>query len=368
MRIIYGLSVGVFLAAAVPEYAAAQDRIELDSHFCRDYFFVGVTLADREGYADDRTLWFVHDTGASSSLVDPDAIERVSGRDVRDVDRVNIMDARSGDVSINNLSARVTELDHLAQALGRPVDGLMGVRVFEDFLMTLDYENGEIYLEQGRLPRIDNERIFSTRGRDSRPWLRVRLPEGSRRLLIDSGAGRSFLAISDLDDVPLIKEAVQVGSAFRLTRIERRMGGRVDGNLTFGDHVIEDPLIQNTVQSEIIGGELMRHFNWTFDLQNNRVRITRIEGEGPIPVAPDPSLGISLGPNARGLEVTGFLPGGRGQEAGLEIGDVLTHFNGQPLTDLPCEPVDPDANSARVTYWRNGEIRETELFFVTLVE
>lgn len=364
MRAIQILGLAVLLTAS----AAAQDRIELDSYFCRDYFFVGVTLADREGYAEDRTLWFVHDTGASNSFVDPDAIERVSGRNVRNVNRINITGASSGDVSINRMPARVRELDHLANALGRPVDGIMGVRVFDDFLMTLDYAQGGIYLERGELPLTDNNTIFSTRGRDRRPWLRVRLPDGNRRLLIDSGAGRSFINISDLDDVPLMSDPVWVGSAFRLNRIERRMGGRVDGDLAFGDVVFENPLIQNTVQSEIIGGELMRHFNWTFDQRNNRVRITRIEGEGPIPVPPDPALGMTFGYDPRGLEVTGFVAGSLAQEAGLEVGDVLTHFNGEPVTGRSCDTALEGAGSIRVTRLRDGESAVVEVPFVVLVE
>ena len=113
MRITLAIASAVLLCAEV----RAQERIELNSHFCRDYFFVGVTLAPREGYPEDRTLWFVHDTGAGSTFVDPDALERVTGRqDLAGMDRVNIVGATSGEVNINRMPARVQDLDHLVHA------------------------------------------------------------------------------------------------------------------------------------------------------------------------------------------------------------------------------------------------------------
>jgi len=69
------------LAAPPPAAARTIDPVVLPSQMCRGYFFLPVTLEVRDGEtAQDRTLWFLYDTGASASYVDPDSVERVSGQ------------------------------------------------------------------------------------------------------------------------------------------------------------------------------------------------------------------------------------------------------------------------------------------------
>lgn len=72
----------------VPEaFGTLDSPMALPAEMCRNYFFLPVTLAPREGYPQDRTLWFLHDTGASDSYVDPDSVERVSSVRLEEGDR-----------------------------------------------------------------------------------------------------------------------------------------------------------------------------------------------------------------------------------------------------------------------------------------
>ena len=69
---------------------------------CRGYFFLPVTLDVRDGEtAQDRTLWFLYDTGASASYVDPDSIERVSGQRLDSGVRANFGRVTPGPVTVD---------------------------------------------------------------------------------------------------------------------------------------------------------------------------------------------------------------------------------------------------------------------------
>ena len=94
----------------------SANTIIVPTEMCRGYFLIPLTLAPREGYAEDRTLWLLHDTGAGATYIDPDSIERVTGRRFRVGQRANIRNATAGIVSYDPIRIRIQELDHLSHA------------------------------------------------------------------------------------------------------------------------------------------------------------------------------------------------------------------------------------------------------------
>jgi len=353
--------------------AVAQVDIVLPTEMCRGYFLVPLVVSAQEGRPETeegRTLWLIYDTGASVTHIDPDSIARVANMDASSLDRINVTNASMGELAINRLPARISELDHLSVGLGREIDGILGYTVFRDFLMTLDYENGAIRLESGELPRPDNRTIFNINGRDVRPWIRLDLPGRDRRILIDSGAAVTPLALNRLGRYPLTDEARPIGASIRFAHIEYREGGRLDGDVGLGEFVFESPLVEEVPGTELLGGMMMRHFNWTFDQRNERVRIERIEGDGPIPMAAEIVHGLALRPEGQNVVIEELLPGGRGEDVGLQRSDVLTHVNGQPFAERGCSEVSGEDVSPSITLTRvrDGETADVVLPLVTLVE
>jgi len=355
----------------LPAAATAQDAHVVPTEMCRDYFFVPVVMAAREDRAADqagRTLWFLFDTGAAVTHVDPGAIERITGRDVSDQRRVAITDAHAGPVAFNRLPARVSELDHLSVALGREIDGILGFTAFEDFLLTLDYGSEEMRIESGTLPRPDNETIFNASGPDARPWIRLRLPGRSQRILIDSGAAATPLALNRLDRYPLTDDARAIGASVRFRHIEYRQGGRLDGDARLGDFVFDQPLVEEVPGTELFGGMLMRHFVWTFDQDNERVRIQRIEGDGSIPMDAEITHGLALRPVGDHVQIEHILDGSHAEDAGLQVGDIITHLDGLPMRNRGCGIEDETPDSVVMTRLRDGDSVDVVLPLVTLVD
>ena len=346
-RLWLGLCLALFLAQAHAKSEAETEPVVVPSEMCRGYFLVPITLADREGYPEDRTLWFLYDTGASNTLVDPDSLERASGKSMARVSRVSLKDVTAGDVTWNTLPARVNKLAHLSKALGRQIDGILGYRAFDKYLLTLDYARGEMRLTEGSLPRPDGRTVFDTDGKDSRPWMDVTFASRTRRMLIDSGAAMTSLAVNRLERFDTQAPPVATGAAVRLKKVERRRGARAAEDAMFGPFRLVTPTLEETPGSELIGGEVMEHFTWTFDVPNERVRIEPNDADNPITFEPLTGHGMVLVPGDDGLAVHAVLES-KARDSGVQAGDVITHIDHRPLLERGCEKNPDGAMHVRV--------------------
>lgn len=361
------LAAGKMLA---PAAAQIDEPVVLPTEMCRGYFFVPVTLEVREGEtAQERTLWFLYDTGAASSFVDPDSIERVSGRRLDTGVRANFGTTMSGPLRLTGLRARVRDLDHLSIALGREIDGILEFDAFEDVLLTLDYAASEMRVVSGELPRADGETIFRANGPDIRPWIQVRFPgRGTRRLLIDSGAALSPVILRDIERYDTVTPPRATGAAVRFSEIERRSSARLSGNPTIGSNVLTRPIIQSTPETEILGGQVMRHFSWTFDQRNERVRLVRNDPETPITFAPLVTHGLVLVPENDGMRVASVIANSPAFDAGVQTDDFITHFNGAQMRDRTCDLDITPPETLDIDLIRDGEALALTLTLYPLVD
>ncbi|WP_412546502.1 hypothetical protein [Maricaulis sp. MIT060901] len=340
--------------------------ITVPSEMCRGYFFVPVTLRPGEDGAEDRTLWFIYDTGASTTYVDPDSVARISSTRVREGQRANFPEMSMGPLRVTSLRARVQDLDHLSLALGREVDGILAFDAFDDYLLTLDYARDEMRIEPGELPRPDRQTVFNASGPDDRPWLRIEFSNRTRRMLIDSGAALSGFSVNHIDRFETTADPVASGASFRLNHIERRSSARLSENARFGPNELVTPTIQSTPGTELIGGEIMQHFIWTFDQRRERVRIERIDPDAPITFEPVVSHGMVFQPEPNGFRVADILPNTPASRVDIRAGDLITHFHGIPIGERGCNP--PEANTLPLIIERDGAVIERVLEMFAIVD
>jgi len=234
-------------------------------------------------------------------------------------------------------------------------------------LLTLDYERGEMRLEKGQLPKPDDITIFNAKGPDKRPWLAVEFPSRKPRLLIDSGAATSGLVVNKLSRYETTAPPVVSGASFRLRKIEMRSAARAVGNATFGPHVLIQPTLESTPSTELLGGEVMQYFCWTFDQKNRRVRIIRNEPQTPITFGPVVNHGMVLKMHESGFIVDSVIANTPAERAGLHDGDIVTHWNGAPIGERGCSAELAAEDLLVVTLLRNGTEIEVELFLFPLV-
>lgn len=366
------LLLALLAASSLIQSAPVQDTPShaLPVEMCRGYFFLPLDLASPDTASPDETaeprrLWFIYDTGAATTHVDPDSIARISSSRVRAGQRANFSDLSIGPVNVNRMQARVSELDHLSLALGREIDGILSYQTFDGFLLTLDYETGSIHLQEGALPPADGGTIFSVRGPDIRPWMEVRFSNRTRRLLVDSGAANTALTLNNLDRYDLADEPRPYGASVHLNRVERRSAARADHDVYLGPHILQTPMLDTSNGTELFGGDVMRHFNWTFDIANKRVRLDRIDPQAPISFPPLRAHGMVFRPRDNGFEVVSVVDGTPADIADIQPGDFITHYDHEPVASRSCEP--DETQRLHLVLQREGETLERELDLFVLV-
>jgi hypothetical protein len=216
------------------------------------------------------------------------------------------------------------------------------------------------------LPNPDGQSVFSTVGPDRRPWLQLQIGGCERTMLIDSGAPLSALVVNGIDNLATKAPPCPVGASTRFKEVEVRRGARLDGNAVFGLHHLVEPTLASTKGTELIGGEVLRHFVISFDRAQRRVRFLRVHASTPITFAPVISHGMALVPNDGNLVVREVFADGPAIAAGLVPGDRITPTQGVEVAKRGCESL--ASGSLVVRFVRDGKIRETTIEMRVLVK
>jgi len=176
--------------------------------------------------------------------------------------------------------------------LGMPgIDGILGLALYRDVLLTLDYPHGKVRLERGALPEPDGREILAL-SRVKEFW-GIPIAVGNRQLAVvldtqaDGGLGLPPPVAAQL---PFVSDAVVIGKArgaFGETEVK---GGELAAPLRVGRYEFPHPWI--TVRAlppewpnlGTMGGRVLKNFTVTLDQRNGRVAL-RHEGSAPLELA-----------------------------------------------------------------------------------
>lgn len=359
MRCILAALVGLLFLV---QGAGASETFVLPTTRCGDYFFVELAVSGDP----ERTLAMILDTGASQTNVDPDALERISGKPFKVGQHARFGELTAGGVTFSNIRAKAVELDHLERALGRPLDGILGQPAFEDVLLTYDYANSEVRVEFGELPPPDGREILRLVKETKRPVVRLHFGKSRRDVLIDTGAGSGFV-LRHPDRLDWKMAPRPVSGAVRIDRIEIREGGRLAHDVAFGPAIVTTPTVEITDGTELVGADVLKHFTLTFDMRNRRMRLVPVT-EGPIPSEPLRGMGVVLNPRTDGYRVERVFDDSPAFLAGVKPGDVITMVDGEAVYGRAiCGEDDQVGDVRHLTIQRGAETLNMDVPIVAFV-
>jgi hypothetical protein len=235
-------------------------------------------------------------------------------------------------------------LDDVPEAdLSWRMPAVLGVRLFQDILLTIDGPNRQLVLERGSLPPPDGAEVLPLRtdvmGRPS-----VQVTVGSRRVWLRLSTGMAPAML-----VPEKRKSMFPGTerTIRQDQLSLTAGpfyqylARLDDDVVIGRHVLTRPMVHlSNVDEPALGWAYLRHFAVTIDQKNKRVRFARAAG--------DPIRHRMLVPGfqieSATLTVTNVFPGSGAERAGMRTGDRIVSIGGVPLTRVyPINPEFPPA-------------------------
>jgi predicted aspartyl protease len=381
-RIVFAMALSLL---AVPASAEVTIPFEVTGR----HIFIEVAVGETP-------LSFVFDTGASSTVIDSATADRLGLEPTRDTIAMGAAGQvstqhrsgnrlRLGGIVMDDVDLVFLSLDHLARRVGRPIDGILGYELLSRFVVRLDNTKRRLVLQPfGKdLHLPEGTRRWPFRLDMSIPIVDgvVRLADGARlrgRFLVDTGAGLSLaLNTPFVERHDLLQRA---GRSFEATSTSLSGSGnhgvesRVAGFRVFGTSFREVPAQLSRVTTGvksmsafagILGNEVLRRFDMTFDYKRREVWVQRTERIDE-PFRVDCSgLGLELTEDMASVRVHSVVAGSPAETAGVRSGDELLALNGESVSGSPLAKLRDRLRLAGetvdVALWRGGAVVQTEL-------
>jgi len=341
-------------------FASGQSALKIPFDLSHNIVFVKAQLNNSQ------PLWFIFDTGASSSVVNARLAKelglRVKGKEKGmatggpiDAELIPGVSLSLPGVSVFNQTMASVPLDSLAPALGRAIDGIIGYDFIKRFVVEVDYGAGRMNLHGPSSYKYSNSgTVFPITLINGKPFVSARItPKGHEsiegRFMIDTGSdGALGVNVPFVQAHQLLKSASQ-GSAANsggVGGISKSITVRVE-NIQLGRFIISNPLVsfsQATEGSEmradydgVLGGEIFRRFTLVLDYSRRRITLYPNAHLGE-PVDEDMS-GLELMAVGQQLVINEVAANSPAAEAGLLEEDELTAIDGRPVSDIGLEQI-----------------------------
>lgn len=236
-----------------------------------------------------------------------------------------------GGVIMNDLQAAVVELDGLKTTYRR-YDGTIGLSVFADCLVRLDYPRLSFSINQGELPPADGEKIINYKDIKGLAAVPLTFEGFSVDAVIDSGSVDALVLNESTKKkikmaVAASPDAVQAGYGSVME------GPRVDGHVAMAGYKLIDPPVRFHKGPASLGQLVLFQLSITIDQQNHRVSLQR--GRTNFITFESSSIfGMALKRRGRRLLVEKVIPGMPACRAGLLVGDAILAINREYAQDI----------------------------------
>lgn len=265
---------------------------------------------------------FLLDSGVSGATLDDNIVRQASVkiRTEGSSEIGHIAELNIGGVNLKGIDVAVYDWD-LAEHGYRRFDGTLGLSVFKNCLLTLDYPNLKISLTQGHLAPADGLQILDYQEVDGLAAVPLGFGETKVNMLLDTGSVEAFMINESLrDKIALLAGPAESSAASEL--------GRARGNVRLGGFGFVEPPTRFHDQQSAIGQLALYHFSVTLDQKNRRVRFSRKHGSY-ITFGGHSKFGLIVERRGKTLRITHIVPGTPACRRGLRVGDILTGVNRQ---------------------------------------
>jgi hypothetical protein len=173
--------------------------------------------------------------------------------------------------------------------------GVLGIGVFHDVLVALDYPKSTLRIERGMLPEADGARVLDYQAPHGIPVIPVSIGARTFATHLDSGSPSTFnLPLAQKDSVGLAGELTEVGRGRTANSTLVIYEAQLTDTLRIGGHVFPQARVRfnDRLPDANLGAGVLREFVVTLDQKNRRVRFDRT-GRARMPANHAPTPGDS---------------------------------------------------------------------------
>lgn len=290
---------------------------------------------------------FLIDTGSSVTLVSPEFAKRYAAKNAPPsaAPEVHVKSATGesvllppttlrrlelGDARFEDIPALISDCTPLSAHLGVKIDGILGFPLFRETLLTLDYPHSRVVLNPAYSAPLQPGATIPFNNTSRTPLIPIELGDTTFIALVDSGSDAP-LSLNPVGLQPSYAVAPRAGpTVSTLTGDHTQQVGRLAGTLMIGHYTLARPLIEVTDELSAIGGQVLKNFIVTFNQERSQVTFYR-EATEPIAFGPARSTGLSFSKTPVYWRVAGVIPDSPAALAQVQLGDLITRINGEPV-------------------------------------
>lgn len=290
---------------------------------------------------------FLFDTGSGAELVldqslatelalTPTGTQRIgdpNSPEAIEAQVVNVASVAVADLSLTDVKGICWKRE--AMGISDFPRGVVGLGLFRDRVVTLDYPAKKMIVEAGALPEPDGRTVLKATFDDGIPSIPIDVAGTAFRAHLDSGStGFLGLPAASAKTLPLEAAPVQVGRARTASGDYSVLEARLKGAVTIGGLGLDNPKLRFVdLPNANLGSDLLRTLVVSVDRKNERVRL--VSSGKPLEPSDRPRLGVlTHGLKDGRLPVENVAPGSPAQAAGVRPGDEIVRLNGHTVADM----------------------------------
>lgn len=328
-----------------------------------NHIFIQLTINHSE------QLDFVFDTGAGSTVINSETAKKLnfassktstttgaSGKTQSSIIKKKSVEGKS--IELDKVDLLSVPLSHLERLIGKDIDGIIGYDLLKKYVTEIDYNNSELiffesksyeYQGSGELIRIDIGDVPTA-------IFQIILKDGTyvnEEFLLDTGAGGAISFTSPFSERSQIRTKIDKtysnnsrGLSANVAQVEV---GRIKNlkildfefaNIPVSIYDTEVGFFANKKIAGIIGNEILKRFNITFDYKRKKsywVKNKQYINE-PFYVQ-NSGLKLSLDANKSKIIVDHIIPNSSAAKSELKIGDEIIEIDGVKTVDSSLETI-----------------------------
>ncbi|MEQ9307011.1 MAG: aspartyl protease family protein [Marinoscillum sp.] len=375
---------------------AAQDPITTTSfELFGDHIFITLSVDDSE------PVDFIFDTADGLAVIDVDVAKKLNLKMDHKSSKTSALGSISGaliehnkieinDIKLDDVELYTTDLDHLERTIGRNIDGIIGYDLLKNYVVTVDYsdmtlklysKSGFYYTGSGEgfkfslvnyIPTIEasvtlnndekyTEQFFLNTGAGT--TMDFNSPFASKHDVIAKTGDHYSYPVSGLG-----KEETMHYEG----RVKKFSIGSFDiEDLPIGISQAKQGIQHNKKAAGIIGNEVLKHFNITYDYNASMVYLVANEYfENPYMVN---SSGINLqfGASMEKLLIHRVFEGSPAEAAGIKVDAQLLEVNGKKVSEYTLPEIrkilKQSSETVKIKYLQDEQESEAELALKSLI-